>query len=162
MKRLLASLILLAGLAPTEALACLCNPGETGRPLEKSEVAFVGRPIRIEVVPAAPTSKTTWQALKDSFSTIFGASPAAPERAFPKFLDSVRVTFEVSEYLKGGGPKQFQVMTGYGDSDCGLPVSVSKRYQIYARRIDGALRTSYCFGSAEHVRRRNPQVCAGS
>ena len=154
--------VLLLGFASADALACMCSPGEAARPLEKAEVVFIGRPIKIEVVPKGPTQKSTWQRFVDSFPTIFGTSPKEPVPEYPDFLGSVRVTFEVSAYTKGSGGKQFQVMTGYGDSDCGLPVSISKRYTIYARRINGALRTSYCFGSAEYVRGRSPPSCNGS
>jgi hypothetical protein len=32
-------------------------------------------------------------------------------------------------------------------------------YTIYAREMEGALRTSYCFGSAEFVRQRVELTC---
>ena len=140
MRRTLVAWTILTGFASADALACVCNPGEMDQPLEKAEVAFVGRPVKIEVLP-------------------YNNSPGAPDFSIPEFLGSVRVTFEVSDYLKGDGPRQFQILTGYGDSDCGLPVSISKRYSIYARRIDGALRTSYCFGSAEYVRQQRQEPC---
>lgn len=162
MNRILASLTLLVGLASAEAMACLCSPEESEQPLERSDVAFVGRPIKIEVVAKERPSKSAWQAFKDSVSEVLGAEPAGLALEHPGFLDSVRVTFEVSEYLKGTGPRQFLVMTGYGGADCGLPVSISKKYSIYARRINGELRTSYCFGSMEYVRRSNPPPCNGS
>jgi hypothetical protein len=88
-----------------------------------------------------------------------GSPPTERAPEHPEFLDSVRVTFEVSEYTKGAGDKQLHVMIGYGDSDCGLPVSISRRYTIYARRISGALRTSYCFGSTEYVRPQRQSPC---
>jgi hypothetical protein len=159
MKQVLVCLVLLIGFSAADALACMCNPGETEEPLKKAEVAFIGRPIMIEVIPRRKPSTTTWQRIKDSVSAMLGSSPTMQALEHPEFLDSVRVTFEVSEYTKGTGDKHFQVMTGYGDSDCGLPVSISKRYTIYARRINGALRTSYCFGSSEYVRPQRQLPC---
>ena len=160
-KGLVASLALLFGFPSADALACMCSPGEAERPLEKAEVVFVGRPIKIEVIPVG-SPPSAWQRFMDSFPAIFGTPSKKSLPEHPDFLGSVRVTFDVSAYTKGSGGKQFQVMTGYGDSDCGLPVSISKRYTIYARRINGALRSSYCFGSAEYVRRRSPPSCSGS
>ena len=159
MRRILAALIISTGFVSADALACVCNPGEMENPLEKAEVAFVGRPVKIEALPLKQPPPTVWQRIKSSISQALGSSPGAPVVTAPEFLGSVRVTFEVSEYLKGDGPKQFQVMTGYGDADCGLAVSISKRYSIYARRSNGALRTSYCFGSAEFVRQQRQAPC---
>ena len=159
MRRTLIALTILTGFVSADALACVCNPGEMDQPLEKAEVAFVGRPVKIEALPPKQPPATVWQRIKGSFSQALGNSPGAPAVAAPEFLGSVRVTFEVSEYLKGDGPKKFQIMTGYGDADCGLAVSISKRYSIYARRINGALRTSYCFGSAEYVRQQRQAPC---
>lgn len=159
MKRVLVYLVLSIGFSVMDAHACMCNPGETEDPLKKAEVAFIGRPIMIEVVPRHKPSETTRQQTKDSASAALASSPTEQALENPEFLDSVRVTFEVSEYTKATGDKQFQVMTGYGNSDCGLPVSISKRYTIYARRINGALRTSYCFGSSEYVRPQRQSPC---
>ena len=162
MKQHLRLLTLLAIFASVEAVACTCAPGETKQPLEKAELAFVGRPVNIEVVQAAPPAKSPWQKLSDSISQLFGYEPEQAVPAFPEFLGTVRVTFEVSQYIKGSGPKRYQIMTGYGDSDCGLPVSISKKYTIYARRINGKLRTSYCFGSSEYARPSKAAVCSSS
>ena len=158
MRRILVALIISTGFVSADALACICNPGEMERPLEKAEVAFVGRPVKIETLPLKQPP-TVWQRIKSSVSQALGNSPGASVVAVPEFLGSVRVTFEVSEYLKGDGPREFQVMTGYGDADCGLAVSISKRYSIYARRSNGALRTSYCFGSTEFVRQQRQAPC---
>lgn len=152
--QILAVLLLIAGCMPTQASACVCSPGEREqRPLEQAEMVFVGRPVKIEVVPPAQASGGgAWQSIKDAVSSLFRSGPTSATPVRPRFLDSVRVTFEVSNYIKGAGPKTISVMTGYGGSDCGLPVSISKKYTIYARCRDGALRTSYCFGSTEYVR----------
>jgi hypothetical protein len=162
MNKFFAICTIVLGLTPTVALACLCRPGEPQNPQQKAEIAFVGRPVKIEVVAATQPELTLWQRAKESASSFFGSAPTAEPPRPQEFLGSVRLTFEVQNYLKGTGPKRFHVMTGYGDSDCGLPVSISKRYTIYARRIEGRLRTSYCFGSGEYRQRRTQPVCHGS
>ena len=144
------------GLTPTVAFACLCSPGEPQNPRQKAEIAFVGRPVKIEVIAGTQPEQTLWQRIKDSTSSFFGNAPTAEPPKPQELLGSVRLTFDVQNYLKGAGPKHFQIMTGYGDSDCELPVSISKRYTIYARRIKGALRTSYCFGSSEYRQLNRP------
>lgn len=163
MVRIVAVLLLIVGCVPTQASACVCSPGEREQqPLEKAEIVFVGRPVKIEVVPPAQASGGgAWQSIMDAVSRLSGSTPTSAAPARPRFLDSVRVTFEVSDYIKGAGPKTISVMTGFGDSDCGLPVSISRKYTIYARRRDGALRTSYCFGSAEFVRAGVAPSCSG-
>lgn len=163
MKLALTLLVFLAAITSTQARACICAPGETEHALEKAEMAWVGRPVRIEVVPPENPATTVWMRMKDSVTALFPSLRAQtrPAQRRPAFLGTVRVTFEVSEYTKGNGPKQLQVMTGYGESDCGLPVSISKKYTIYARRVDGALRTSYCFGSAEYVPGAPALPCSG-
>ena len=153
---------LVALFATTDALACLCTPGEAENPIDKADVAFVGRPVKIEAVTGNKPFKSTWQRWLDSISRMIGQEPAESKPAFPEFLGMVMITFEVSEYKKGTGPKLLQIMTGYGDSDCGLPVSISKKYSIFAKRIKGKLRTSYCFGSAEYSRAKSTPVCASS
>ena len=161
MKAVLATCAILGLAASAQAHACLCSPGEPQDPARKAEIVFVGRPIRIEVVPAVRSEPTLWQVVEKSVSSFLGEAEEEKAPAPARFLDSVRVTFAVTRYLKGTGAGQVQIMTGHGDSDCGLPVSVSKRYTIYARRVDGALRTSYCFGSGEYVRRRARPACSG-
>lgn len=159
-RRALPAMVLLLALSSSEAMACVCSPGEAEKdPLQEATSAFIGRPVRIEALPRQEPSKSWWQSIREAFPAIFGEPSIAVSFDPPRFLDSVRVTFEVSEYLKGSGPDRIDVMTGYGDTDCGLPVSISKTYTIYARQMEGALRTSYCFGSAEFVRRRVELPC---
>lgn len=162
MKRTLTTALFLMAFVSGDVQACSCNPDEAEHPLEKAEVAFVGRPIKIEVVATETEAPDPWQRLKDSVSRLFGDPPSDERPPRLIFLDSVRLTFEVLEYLKGDGPEHAQIMTGYGGSDCGLPVSISEKYTIYARRSDGELRTSYCFGSGEFVRNRTAPSCSGS
>lgn len=161
-RRALPTMVLLLALSSSEAMACVCSPGEAEKdPLHEATSAFIGRPVRIEVLPRPEPSKTWWQSIRAAFPAIFGEPITVVSFDPPKFLDAVRVTFEVSEYLKGSGPDRIDVMTGYGDTDCGLPVSISKTYAIYAREMEGALRTSSCFGSAEFVRRPVELACRG-
>ena len=152
-----------AVLGCADAFACSCLPEEAVRQQEQATLVFVGHPVKIEVVPVPPPAQSAWQRVGSTLAAFFGrpAEPAQPP--FPGFLDSVRVTFEVSEYAKGKGPRRIQIMTGYGDADCGLKVELAKRYSIYARQMEGALRTSYCFGSDVYRRPREaPPSCTGS
>jgi hypothetical protein len=161
--RALPLLLLAAMLSPGTVHACVCSPSEKGKASPETALAFVGRPIKIEAVGNDPPSETVWQRLRGSLDSVLG--PSTPEPVPfrpPTFLGSVRVTFEVTEYLKGSGPERISIMTGYGDSDCGMPFSISKGYEVYARQIEGALRTSYCFGGREHVRQRRAPRCSGS
>ena len=159
----LAPFVLLLALLPTAAAACFCSPGETGAASPETTVAFVGRPVAIEVIGAIAAEKSTWNRLRGVLDPVLGSSGAKHVTAIPReFLGSVRVTFEVSQYLKGSGPTHIPILSGYGDSDCGLDVSISKKYEIYARRINGALRTSYCFGSTEYKRGPAAPQCSDS
>lgn len=156
----LRTLAFLSALGSSAAMACVCSPGEAKKdPLQEAAIAFVGRPVRIEVLPRPEPPTTWWQSILEAFPAIFGEPVTPVSFDPPRFLDSVRVTFEVSEYMKGRGPDRIDIMTGYGDADCGLPVSISKKYTIYAREMEGELRTSYCFGSAVFVRRRVELTC---
>ena len=161
--RVLPLLLLAAMLSPGIVQACTCSPAEKGKVSAQTALAFVGRPIKIEVVGKDPVSETLWQRLRGSLRPVLGPStPVPPPVRPPTPLSSVRVTFEVTEFLKGRGTKRISIMTGYGDTDCGMPFSISKIYEVYARQIEGALRTSYCFGSQEHVRQRRAPRCSGS
>ena len=144
-----------------EAIACACSPKEINQaPLPNATIAFVGRPIKIEVMPEPGPPKTIWRSIREWLSPVLGGpEPLQRQVRELEFLDSVHVTFDVTEYVKGKGPKQIAIMTGYGDTDCGLPVSISNEYIIYARQMEGALRTSYCFGSAEYKARPTPLTC---
>lgn len=146
--------LLLAALGCADACACSCLPEEAVRQQEQATLVFVGHPVKIEAVPLRAPPQGAWQRVMTTLAAFFDAPPAPAEPQFPEFLDSVRVTFEVSEYVKGKGPQRIQIMTGYGDADCGLKVELAKRYSIYARQMEGALRTSYCFGSDVYVRPR--------
>lgn len=154
-------LLLAATLACTEVLACSCLPDDRDGQMEKATMVFVGQPVKIEEIRSLPPPRGAWQQVWSTLAAVFGAPPDPVELQFPGFLDSVRVTFDVSEYRKGRGPRHLQIMTGYGDSDCGLPVRLAKRYLIYAHRMEGALRTSYCFGSEDYVPPRSRQMCEG-
>lgn len=155
-------LLLAAALACTDALACSCLPDDREGHMEKATLVFVGQPVKIEEKRPTPPPVSAWQQIRSTLAAVFGAPPKPIEPQFPGFLDSVRVTFEVSEYRKGRGPRHIQIMTGYGDSDCGLPVRLLKRYVVYAHRMEGELRTSYCFGSDEYVRPQPMPSCKGS
>lgn len=146
--------LLLAVLSCPDALACSCLPQDAMDQQKEATLVFVGHPVKIEEVPMRSPPQGAWERVKTNLAAFFGAPPAPVQPQFPDFLGSVRVTFEVSEYVKGRGPRRIQVMTGYGDADCGLRVQLAKRYSIYARQMEGALRTSYCFGSDLYVRPR--------
>jgi len=148
-------LALLAACMAGNAFACLCSPEDReGSPLGKAALVFVGSPVKIEEMRSSPPARSAWGQVRATLASLFGAPPAEDMPGYSGFLDDVRVTFEVSEYIKGKGPRRVQIMTGYGDSDCGLRVNLAKRYTIYARQMEGALRTSYCFGSEFYVRPR--------
>lgn len=153
----------LMALACTDALACMCLPEDQVGRTEKATLVFVGHPVKIEEVRPTPPARSAWQQVRSTLASVFGA-PTEPEPPpFAGFLNSVRVTFEVSEYQKGHGPRHVQIMTGYGDGDCGLKVELAKRYSIYAQESEGALRTSYCFGSDVYRRPREAlPSCTGS
>lgn len=155
-------LVLPAACVAGNALACLCSPEDLeGSPLEKATLVFVGSPVKIEEVRPLPPARNAWGQVRATLAALFGAPSEEEIRAYGRFLDNVRVTFEVSEYVKGKGPQRVQVMTGHGDSDCGLRVSVAERYTTYAHQMEGALRTSYCFGSEAYVPPRRRQMCDG-
>lgn len=40
MKRILVLLLIISGLASSDAIACICEPGERERPLDQTEVAL--------------------------------------------------------------------------------------------------------------------------
>jgi hypothetical protein len=146
--------LLLAVLGCADAVACSCLPEDAVRQRDEAALVFVGYPVKIEEVPMAPPPQSAWQRMSSTLAAFFGAPSEPTTLQDPGFLNSVRVTFEVSEYSKGKGPRRIQIMTGYGDADCGLKVELAKRYSIYARQMEGALRTSYCFGSDVYVRPR--------
>ena len=155
-------LLLLAACMAGNAFACLCSPEDLeGSPLEKATLVFVGSPVKIEEVRPLPPARSAWGQVRATLASLLGAPPEEYMPGYGGFLGDVRVTFEVSEYIKGKGPRRIQIMTGYGDSDCGLRVSLAKRYTIYAHRMEGALRTSYCFGSEDYVPSRPKQICEG-
>lgn len=154
--------VLLAACVVGDALACVCSPEDReGSPLEKATLVFVGRAVKIEEVRPMPPARSAWGQVRATLSAVFDgrAEETLPDHG--GFLDTVRVTFEVSEYVKGTGPRRIRIMTGHGDSDCGLPVALAKWYTLYAHRMDGVLRTSYCFGSEAYVPPRRRQMCKG-
>lgn len=146
--------LLLAVLGCADAVACSCLPEDAVRQRDDAALVFVGYPVKIEAMPMAPPPQSAWQRVSATLAAFFGAPSRRTQSQDPGFLNSVRVTFEVSDYSKGKGPRRIQIMTGYGDADCGLKVELAKRYSIYARQMEGGLRTSYCFGSDVYVRPR--------
>jgi hypothetical protein len=132
MKRLLFVAAILGCLATSEARlsACTCRLAISSCvAFEDAEAVFVGQVLEITPIKPAPTE-------------------GAPLHFFAR-----RVSFKVTESLRGGLDDTVEVYTGSGGGDCGFGFTKGKSYLVYAHREStGQLTTGICSRTREATR----------
>jgi hypothetical protein len=132
--RLLFVAAMLSCLGTTEARlsACECvGPISPCIAAEDAQAVFVGQVVGI--TPVTP--------------------PATGETVPPMPFLARRVSFKVTESLRGGVDDTVEVYTGSGGGDCGFSFSKGKSYLVYARRAaSGQLTTGICARTREATR----------
>ena len=130
--RLLFVVAMLGCLGTSEAglSACECvAPTLPCMAAEKAQAVFVGQVV--EITPVNPPPK---------------GQPPGP-------VMSRRVSFKVTESLRGGVDDTLEVYTGSGGGDCGFGFAKGKSYLVYAHRgTDGQLITGICARTREATR----------
>jgi hypothetical protein len=138
MTRFLFVVALLGCLVTSEARlsACECiSPISPCIAFEDAQAIFVGQVLEITVV--TPQLKG--------------------EAAMP--FQSRRVSFKVTESLRGGVDDTLEVYTGNGGGDCGFGFAKGKSYLVYARRgTDGRLTTGICARTREATRGAQDEI----
>ena len=79
---------------------------------------------------SGPPCESFWKADAVFVATVTSKAPtAAPDREFM----SVRLTSD--QVFRGDlGGREVEVLTGFGDADCGYPFKIGKQYLVYASR----------------------------
>jgi len=69
---------------------------------------------------------------------------------FPQIYLSERVRLRVSEDFRGADGENFELQTGFGYGDCGVPFEVGETFLVYANRVEegsNRWKTSVCSGT---------------
>jgi hypothetical protein len=102
---------------------------------EKAQAVFVGQVV--EIAPVNP--------------------PPKGEAAMPFYAR--KVSFTVTENLRGGVDDTLEVYTGNGGGDCGFGFAKGKSYLVYAHRgTDGRLTTGICARTREATRGAQDEI----
>ena len=130
--RLLFVVAMLGCLATSEARlhACTCRIAISSCvAFEDADAVFVGQVLEITPVKPPPRGE-------------------APVRFY-----ALRVSFKITESLRGGVDDTVEVYTGSGGGDCGFGFTKGKSYLVYASREDtGQLATGICTRTREATR----------
>jgi len=130
--RLLFVVAMLGCLATSEARLSACDCVIAISPcvaFEDAEAVFVGQVVEINPVKTPPKGETVQP------------------------FYARRVSFKVTESLRGGVDDTLEVYTGSGGGDCGFGFSKGKSYLVYAHRASsGRLSTGICSRTREATR----------
>lgn len=116
------SALFFAGAGSVSACSCV-RPGSPIEELEKSDAVFAGTVVNIDI--------PSLQKAKQQFG--LGSS-----------MDSVEVTFNVSEVWKGPKNKTITIKTARSSASCGYNFEQGKEYFVYANENDKDLSVSLC------------------
>lgn len=118
MEGLLKFLILLIGITVSNStFACSCVQFDLADRFNESETVFIAKLNAAQVV--APSDKKEWP--------------------------YVEATFKVTDVFKGSPPEEIRLKTGIGGGDCGIQMSVTRKYIIFK---DSNEYVGICSGSA--------------
>jgi hypothetical protein len=73
-------------------------------------------------------------------------SRAKTDDEFPRILQTRRVRLRLGEHFLGPSAEEFELFTGFGSGDCGVPFTDGETYLVFAGRDDktGRWTTSIC------------------
>ncbi len=115
-------------LSANAASACLCAQTTPQESLQNSEAVFSGRVF--DVTEPSSAQRRLGRRNED-----------------PKFLNRVKVTFEVSKVWKGNNERQLVVTTYYPMNSCDYSFQEGQEYLVYASAEDAQLKTGLCRGT---------------
>jgi len=133
-------LAILAAIAvwATDALACSCAGSGPRCELPAAPVAFVGKVISKQAVDLRPIDP----APNNNRGRRLATDPPPPRD------DSyIAVTFQVTEWFRGGSDSTLVVRTDPANSSCTYPFEIGRDYLVFAGMRDGNLGTSPCAGT---------------
>ena len=96
-------IIFLASVASTSIFACSCQQLDFAHRFNNSESVFIANLNAAKVV--TPSEEKEWP--------------------------YVEGTFRVTDIYKGNPPEEIKIKTGMGDGDCGIQMSIARKYIIF-------------------------------